>query len=106
MDCLPGRGQPGALRTENWSKPFIGKMTSARDSCVAVIWDCRARPDSLPAELTECLCRSSTEGQHLAAALRLFKKVCPVLHHLGAGLQVEGVIVGGTHGITRGMGKL
>ena len=36
---LPDRGQPGTLRPESWSKPFIGKMTSARDSGVAVIWD-------------------------------------------------------------------
>ena len=61
--------------------------------------DCRAWPDSLPAELTEWLCRCSTEGQHLAAALCPLQKVGPVLHHLGAWLQVESVVVGGAHGV-------
>src|ERR1035438_7400982 len=68
--------------------------------------DCRACPDSLLAELTGYLCRSSTERQHLAAALCPFQKVCPFLHHPGAWLQIKGVIVGSADCITWSVGKL
>ena len=59
--------------------------------------DCRAWPDSLPAELTEWLCRCSSEGQHFASALGALQKIGPVLHHLGAWLQVESVVVRRAH---------
>ena len=68
--------------------------------------DCRAWPDSLPAELTEWLCRSSAKRQHLAASLGALQKICPVLHHLGPWLQIEGVVVGGADGIPGSVSKL
>ncbi len=58
------------------------------------------------AEMTEWLCRSSTEGQHLAPALGALQKVRPVLHHPGAWLQIEGVVVSRAHCIPGSMGKL
>ena len=68
--------------------------------------DCMTWPDSLPTELSDWLRRSSTEGQNLAAALGPFQKVRPVLHHPGAWLQVEGVIVGGADCVAWSVGKL
>src|ERR1035438_10452954 len=68
--------------------------------------DCRACPDSLLAELTGYLCRSSTERQHLAAALCPFQKVCPFLHHPGAWLQVQGMVVRSAHCIPGSVSKL
>ena len=52
------------------------------------------------------LCRRTAKRQHLAAALGLLQKVGPVLHHLGARLQVERVVVGCADGVARRVGKL
>jgi hypothetical protein len=49
---------------------------------------------------------SSTEMQHLASALGALQKVRPVLHHPGAWLQIECVIVGRTHLVAGRVGKL
>ena len=68
--------------------------------------DCRTWPDSLPTELTDWLRRSSMEGQYLAAALGPFQKIRPVLHHLGAWLQIEGVVVCSAHRIPGSVSKL
>src|ERR1039458_6080792 len=55
---------------------------------------------------SEGLCRSSTEGQHLASALCVLQEVRPILHHLGSWPQVESVVVCGAHGITGSVCKL
>ena len=52
------------------------------------------------------LCRRAAKGQDLASALRALQEVGPILHHLGAWLQIEGVIIGGAHGVTWRVGKL
>jgi len=108
VDCPPDRGQPGNQGTTNWRESVVVKIRHGGGFRLRVRLglDCRAWPDSLPAELTEWLCRCSTEGQHLTSALRPLQKVGPVLHHLGAGLQVEGVIVGGAHGVAWRVGEL
>ena len=41
------------------------------------------------------------ERLNLRAALVLFQKISSILHHLGARLQVESVIVGSADGVTR-----
>ena len=42
----------------------------------------------------------------LAAALGDLQEVRPVLHHLGAWLQVESMVISGAHSIARSVGKL
>jgi hypothetical protein len=48
----------------------------------------------------------AAKWQHLAAALRLLQEVGPILHHLGAWLQIERMVVGGADGVARRVGKL
>lgn len=52
------------------------------------------------------LCRRAAKGQQLAAPLRLLQIVGPVLHHSGARLQVESMVVGGADCVARRVGKL
>ena len=108
MDRLSDRGQPGTLRPEIWRESFVVKMMPEQGSGLAPIvgLDCRAWADSLPAELTDWLRRSSTEGQYLAAALGPFQKIRPVLHHPGPWLQVQGMVVRRAHCIPGSMSKL
>ena len=40
-----------------------------------------------------------TELQNLGSALRVFEEVSPLLHHLGASLQVKRMVIGGAHGV-------
>src|SRR6185437_448449 len=44
--------------------------------------------------------------QYLSATPGLLQKICPILHHLGAGLQVQRVVIGSTHCVTWSMGQL
>lgn len=44
--------------------------------------------------------------EQLSAAQRLLQIVRPILHHFGTRLQIEGMIVGRTHGIARRVGEL
>ena len=60
--------------------------------------------DFLPSEALDHLCHIPTEGQYLAPSLGVLQKVRPILHHFGARLQVEGVIVRGAHGVARRVG--
>src|ERR1035437_4129098 len=48
----------------------------------------------------------ATEGQYLATASGLLQVICPVLHHPRARPQIESMVIGCTHGITRRVGKL
>jgi hypothetical protein len=62
------------VRPENWSESFVGEMMLAQVSSLVpiVVLDYRIWPDSLSAELTDWLRRSSTEGQHLATREKQF----------------------------------
>src|SRR5665213_4628725 len=48
----------------------------------------------------------ATEAKHLAATLGLLQIIGPVLHHLGARLQVQRMVVGRADSIARRVGKL
>jgi len=62
--------------------------------------------DFLPTELTDWISRSSTEGQHLATSLCALQKIRPVLHHLGAWLQIESMVVRRAYRISGSVSKL
>jgi hypothetical protein len=54
----------------------------------------------------EQLRRSPPKRKNCSTALRPLQKIGPVLHHLGAWLQVKGMIIGRAYCVARSMGKL
>src|ERR1017187_9474584 len=51
-------------------------------------------------------CYICAEWNYLPAAQCGLQKICPILHHFGARLQVEGMVIGRAHGVAWGVGKL
>jgi hypothetical protein len=52
------------------------------------------------------LCHEAAKGQEFAAPLRALKKVRPVLHHLGAWLHMERMVIACAYGVARRVIKL
>jgi hypothetical protein len=52
------------------------------------------------------LSHTCSEGEYLPAELSLLYEIRPLLHHSGARFQVQSMIVGRAHCVTRRVGKL
>jgi len=101
-------GQRSSNELEFSVKPAL--TGSYRQVCaLPVLWAVSPKPPTITLDsFTKAIhsCHVGTERNDLSAALGLLQKVRPVLHHFGARLQVECMVVSGAYGIARRVGKL